>query len=67
MPVPVSRAYAMVANLRAAADEHKARCADPACNVSLWLMRQTAELLTDSLTAVEQRDARERFIEGWPR
>jgi len=53
-----------IINLRNAADAHKKLCNEN-CNVSLYLLKQTAQRLTQVLSIEEKKEAAQYFI-GWP-
>jgi hypothetical protein len=61
----VSQAFALILNIRHAADEHKARCASPDCNVSLLQLRQACSTLKQ-FADDHEREELDRITADWP-
>jgi hypothetical protein len=62
----VTEALALIMNLRAAADAHKAACHGSKCNVSLGGLERAADLLLPQVAWHEAPEARD-LLTDWPR
>jgi hypothetical protein len=60
----VSDAFALIQNLRNAADDHKAKCRE-SCNVNLYRLRQAALILKRDAWPKESEEL-DGILHGWP-